>query len=134
MTNPRCMPDKPIRLPAWPMNVALARFAGNHVSSNPECLTWRTMLRLQSCGWRGRPPMQLVPAKPEVDGIAGVPHQHLRRVHRGNAVVRGVLREPRQECGARPHRIPQVAVHDDFGLEAGNVYIQLALAARVDSQ
>src|SRR5437773_5348556 len=53
MTRPRCMPLRPTRLPDCPMNVALARRAGNQESSNPECCTSRTMFNFQSCGWRG---------------------------------------------------------------------------------
>src|SRR2546425_8619033 len=53
MTRPRCMPLRPTRLPDCPMNVALARRAGNQESSNPECCTSRTIFNFQSCGWRG---------------------------------------------------------------------------------
>ncbi len=47
------MPLRPTRLPACPMNDALARRAGYQESSTPECMTWRTMFNRQSCGWRG---------------------------------------------------------------------------------
>jgi len=39
MTSPRCIPLRPTRLPDCPMNVALARRAGNRSPSKPECLT-----------------------------------------------------------------------------------------------
>ena len=78
--------------------------------------------------------VQLVGADPEVDCARGVPHEHLGRVDRGHAVVRGVLREARQQRGARPRRVGQVAVDHDLGVESRNPDLQLALAARVDSQ
>jgi hypothetical protein len=77
--------------------------------------------------------MQLEGADAEVDRIRGVPHQHLRRVHRRHAVVRGVLRKARQQRRARPRRIAEVAVDHDVGVESWNPHVQLALAARVDS-
>ena len=82
---------------------------------------------------RGGTAMQLVGANPEVDGVARVPDQDLRRVDGRNTVVRRVLREAGQERGVRPCRIPEIAVDDDVGLHTGDPHLELARAARVDS-
>ncbi len=78
--------------------------------------------------------VQLVRADPEVDCVRGIPHEHLGRVHCRNAVVRSVLRKARQQRRARPRRVAEGAVDHDVGVDSRNSHVQLAPAARVDSQ
>ena len=56
-TSPRRSSVRPTRCPDCPRNDELARLAGAHESSAPECCTWRVMLMPQRCsaaGWKRR--------------------------------------------------------------------------------
>ncbi|HMV30697.1 MAG TPA: hypothetical protein PKA50_01145 [Gemmatimonadales bacterium] len=50
--RPRESPRSPVSEPAWPRKLALARAAGTHESSKPECWICRSTWTCQSCSAR----------------------------------------------------------------------------------